>query len=309
MLDEDVVIIGGGAAGLTAATVLGRSRRQVVLIDSAEPRNARSRHLHGFPSRDGADPAELTAAGRAEVRSCGGRIRAGRVVRLTRFREGGFAIDLDDGAELTARAVLVATGLRDELPEVAGLRERWGRDVLHCPYCHGFEVRDTPLAVLGGDNRPFTLHQAQLLRQWSDDVVFFPNRIELTEEERHRLVARGVRIVDGDVARVRAEDDAVSGVELADGEVVARRTVFVGPRFLPRDELLTSLGCAVGDDGWVRIDPSGMTSVPGAWAAGNVVDSTAQLVNAAGAGSKAAIAINHHLLAADVERAVAEFDG
>ncbi|MGW0889908.1 NAD(P)/FAD-dependent oxidoreductase [Saccharopolyspora sp. NPDC002578] len=307
MLDEDVVIIGGGAAGLAAAMMLGRSRRQVVLLDAGEPRNAPSRHLHGFPSRDGADPAELVAAGREEVRHYGGEIRDARVSGLERA-DGGFAIRLDGDDVLTARAVLVATGLRDELPEIAGLRERWGRDVLHCPYCHGFEVRDTPLAVVGGDNRPFSLHQAQLIRQWSDDVVFFPNRIALTDDERHRLLARGVRIVDGEVVRVVTEADAVSAVELADGRIVARSTVFVGPRFVPRDELLTSLGCEAGDDDWVRVDPSGQTSVAGVWAAGNVSDSPAQLVNAAAAGSKAAIALNHHLLADDIDRAIAAHD-
>lgn len=305
MLDDDVVVIGGGAAGSAAAMMLGRSRRRVTLVDAGEPRNAPSRHLHGFPSRDGADPAEMSEIGRREVRGYGGEIRTARVSGLARA-EDGFEVRLDDGEALTARAVLVATGLRDELPEIPGLRERWGHDVLHCPYCHGFEVRDTPLAVVGGDNRPFTLHQAQLIRQWSDDVVFFPHRIELTGDERHRLLARGVRIVEGEVARVVVEEDAVSGVELADGRIVARGTVFVGPRFVPHDELLTSLGCEAGDDGWVRVDPSGHTSVAGVWAAGNVADSPAQLINAAAAGSKAAIALNHHLLAEDIDRAVAD---
>ncbi|WP_019815903.1 NAD(P)/FAD-dependent oxidoreductase [Saccharomonospora saliphila] len=309
VLDTDVVVIGGGAAGLTAAMVLGRSRRRVTLIDAGEPRNAPSAHLHGFPSRDGADPAEMATLARDEVRDYGVEIRTGRVSGLDGTEERGFAVQVEDGGVLTTRAVLVTTGLRDELPEIAGLRERWGNDVLHCPYCHGFEVRDTPLAVLGGDNRPFTLHQAQLVRQWSDDVVFFPHRITPTDDERHRLRARGVRIVEGEVTRIVLEGGAVSGVELADGRVVPRRTVFVGPRFVPRDRLLTSLGCEVDDNGWVRVDPSGRTSVAGVWAAGNVVDSPAQLINAAGAGSKAAIALNHHLLADDIERAVASDDG
>ncbi|WP_243795779.1 NAD(P)/FAD-dependent oxidoreductase [Saccharopolyspora gloriosae] len=308
MLDRDVVVIGGGAAGLSAAMMLGRSRRRVTLLDAGEPRNAPSAHLHGFLSRDGEDPAELVKLGQEEVRNYGGETREVRASGLDHAEEGGFAIRLDDGATLTARAVLVATGLRDELPEIPGLRERWGRDVLHCPYCHGFEVRDTPLAVIGGDNRPFTLHQAQLIRQWSDDVVFFPHRITPTDEERHRLLARGVRIVEGEVARVVAEGDAVSAVELADGQVVARAAVFIGPRFVPRDELLTSLGCEVDDNGWVRIDPSGQTTVAGVWTAGNVSDDPAQLINAAAAGSKAAIALNHHLLADDIDRAVANHD-
>ena len=309
VLSKDVVIVGGGIAGLTAAMMLGRSRRQVTVIDGGEPRNAPSEHLHGFPSRDGATPAEMTKIAQAEVYAYGGEIRHGRVSGLKADGERGFTVRLEDGGVLGARGVLVATGLRDELPEITGLRERWGYDVVHCPYCHGYEVRDTPLAVIGGDNRPFTLHQAQLVRQWSGDVVFFPHRITLTDDERRRLLARGVRIEDGEVARIVVENDAVVGVCLADGRVVPRRTIFVGPRFVPRHELLTALGCAVGDDGWVRVDSSGQTSVMGIWAAGNVVDSPAQLVHAAAAGSKAAIALNHHLLAEDVELAAATNTG
>lgn len=305
LLDNDVVVVGGGAAGLSAAVLLGRSRRRVVVVDAGEPRNAPAGHMHGFLSRDGMQPAELLKIGRDEVVHYGGEIRAGRVDGLERIDERGFAVRLTDGGELTARALLVATGLRDELPAIPGLREQWARTVLHCPYCHGFEVRDAPLAVVGGDNRAFTLHQAQLIRQWSDDVVFFPHRIVLDDDERERLTARGVRIVDGDVARIVADGSGVSSVELADGSVVPRTAVFVGPSFRPCDELLTALGCEVGDNGWVRVDSSGRTSVSGVWAAGNVVDSPAQVINAAGAGAQAAVALNHHLLAADVDHAVA----
>ena len=211
----------------------------------------------------------------------------------------------DATASLEARTVLVATGLRDELPNIAGLQDRWGVDVLHCPYCHGYEVRDSPIGVLGGGNRPFTIHQASLVRQWSEDVVFFPNRIELTGAERERLIARGIRIVEGDVAGVSVGDGRLDGVELASGQVIPRSVVFVGPRFVPRGDLLTDLGCEADENGWVVTDPAGSTSVPGAWAAGNVSDSPAQLITAAAAGSKAAIALNHYLLEQDIVRAVA----
>lgn len=308
VLEKDVVVIGGGAAGLAAAMMLSRSRRQVAVVDAEEPRNAPSKHLHGFPSRDGAHPAELVKIGADEVRHYGGEIRNGRVVGLEHAEGNKFVVRLEDGGTLTTRALLVATGLRDELPEIEGLHERWGNDVLHCPYCHGFEVRDMSLAVLGGDNRPFTLHQAQLVRQWSEDVVFFPHQITLTDDERHRLVARGVRIVEGEVSGIVSNGDTVSGVELADGQIVPRETVFVGPRFFPQDGLLTSLGCDTDDNGWVSVDPSGQTSVEGVWAAGNVVDSPAQLINASSAGSKAAIALNHYLLADDIKEAVESYD-
>ncbi|RZQ66017.1 NAD(P)/FAD-dependent oxidoreductase [Amycolatopsis suaedae] len=290
-MTHDVLVIGGGAAGLNAALVLARARRRVAVVDAGEPRNAPAGHLHGFLSRDGMSPADLLAAGRDEVTRYGGELINDRVDRL----DHGFTAYLAGGGTLTARAVLVATGLRDELPDIPGVRQGWGHTVLHCPYCHGWEVRDQPIGVLGGDNRPFTLHQASLVRQWSGDVVFFPHRIELTGEERDRLTARGVRIVDGEVAAVTG-----TGVQLAGGDTVPRAAVFVGPRFVPRDGLLTGLGCAVGDDGWVSTGPGGATSVDGVWAAGNVVSSPAQLVQAAGAGSAAAIAINHHLLESDI---------
>ncbi len=305
--EYDVVVVGGGAAGLTAAMYLARSRRRVVVVDAGEPRNAPAAHLHGFLSRDGTPPVKLLAAGREEVVGYGGEVLKDRARGIKHVGEHGFVVRLAGGPELTTRGVLVATGLRDELPEIPGLRERWGNDVLHCPYCHGYEVRDAPIGVLGGDNRQFTLHQASLVRLWSPDVVFFPNRIALADEERERLTARGIHIVDGEVARLAVQDDQLLSVELADGQAVPRAAVFIGPRFVPHDELLTNLGCHVDENGWVAVDATGRTNVPGVWAAGNVVDSPAQAITAAGAGSVAAIAINHYLLAEDVEQAVTDY--
>lgn len=304
-MEYDAVVVGGGAAGLSAGTMLGRSRRRVAVVDDGQPRNAASGHLHGFLSRDGAAPGELLATGREEFLGYGGELLTERVDGVERGAGHGFVASLAGGKVLTTRSVLVATGLRDELPGIAGVREQWGETVLHCPYCHGYEVRDSPLAVLGGDNRPFTLHQAQLVRQWSSDVVFLPDRITLTADEHERLAARGVRVVEGEVARVLTQEDGASGVELADGRVLSRSAVFVGPGFVPHDELLTGLGCELGENGRVATDAAGRTSVDGVWAAGNVVDSPAQLINAAAAGSTAAVAINHYLLEADVEQALA----
>jgi thioredoxin reductase len=295
-MDEfDVVVVGGGAAGLNAALVLARARRRVAVVDAGDPRNAPAAHMHGFLSRDGMAPAQLLEVGRAEVAAYGGELVADRVARI----DEGFTVHLAGGRTLGARRVLVATGLRDELPDIPGLWERWARDVLHCPFCHGYEVRDQPIGVLG------TLHLGLLLPQWSADVVFFPHRTELSADEREQLVARGVQIADGEVTGLVVDGDALRGVELADGRVVPRAALFVGPRFVPRDELLAGLGCATGEDGRVRTDPTGRTSVSGVWAAGNVVDPRAQVVTAAGMGSAAAIALNADMLHEDVEKAVA----
>jgi thioredoxin reductase len=300
MTDYDVVIVGGGAAGLSAALVLARARRRVVVVDAGAPRNAPAAHMHGFLSRDGTPPSDLLAAGRAEVAGYGGEILDDAVVGI----EPGFAVRLGSGRALTARRVLVSTGLCDELPDVPGLRERWARDVLHCPYCHGFEVRDRALGVMGGT--PDSVGHALLVRQWSSDVTFFPHTGELTADDRERLTARGIRIADGVVARIVMDGDRLTGVELAGGRVVACAAVFVRPRFVPNSSLLADLGCALDDNGWAVVDATGRTSVAGVWAAGNAVDPRAQVITAAGAGSAAAIAVNADLVEEDVRDAVYE---
>src|SRR3954451_20054718 len=157
----DVAIIGGGAAGLSAALVLSRARRRVLVVDSGTPRNAPAAHMHGFLSRDGMPPADLLAAGREEVRGYGATITTGAVKELVRCDQAGFQVLLEDGERVSARRLLVATGLRDELPNIPGLQQRWARDVLHCPYCHGWEVRDQALGVIW--NGPETVRYAQIV--------------------------------------------------------------------------------------------------------------------------------------------------
>ncbi|MEU9609823.1 NAD(P)/FAD-dependent oxidoreductase [Streptomyces sp. NPDC048057] len=299
--EYDVVVVGGGAAGLSAALVLGRARRRVAVVDAAEPRNAPAAHMHGYLSRDGLPPATLLELGRAELERYGVRLLTARVDDV-RPADPGYAVHLAGGPQLTTRHVVVATGLRDELPDLPGMRERWGMDVLHCPYCHGWEVRDQPLGVLA--TRPGSVHQALLVRQWSDDVVFFANTVDPSVEDRERLAARGVRIVEGAVERIAVADGRLRGVELADGRALPRAAVFVAPRFVPHDTLLTALGCATAD-GWVTTDPAGRTSVPGVWATGNVVDPRAQVITAAGTGASLAFALNAELVEEDVRAAVA----
>jgi thioredoxin reductase len=295
----DVLVVGGGAAGLSAALVLGRARRRVAVVDSGTPRNAPAAHMHGYLSREGMPPADLLAAGRAEVRRYGVEVVPDRVVGI----EPGFRVRLAAGRTLAGRRLLVATGVLDEVPDIPGVRERWGRDLLHCPYCHGWEVRDEPVGVLGGS--PGSVPHALLVRQWSDDVVYFSHTCSPTPLERTQLEARGVRVVAGTVARLVLHADRLHGVELDDGRVVERTAVFVRPVNVPRpDGLLAALGADAGDDGFVTVDATGRTSVPGLWAAGNVVDPRAQVINAAGAGSAAAIAINADLVREDVERAL-----
>ncbi len=302
MSTYDVTIIGGGAAGLSAALVLSRARRRVLVLDEGEPRNGPAEHMHGFLSRDGMPPAELLAAGRAEVLHYGGEVEGHRAAGILADGTDGMWILTADDRRVSTRRVLVATGLRDELPDVPGLRERWARDVLHCPYCHGREVADQRLGVLGWT--PESVRYAQTVRQWSVNLTYFAAPGLLTVAERAGLVARGVAVVDAEVAQLVVRDDRLHGVELDDGCVIALDALFVPPRFVPYDDLLQSLGCQLDERGWTAVDATGRTSVANVWAAGNVVDPRAQVITAAGAGSAAAIAMNADLIDDDIRIAV-----
>lgn len=302
MADYDVVIVGGGAAGLSAALMLARARRKVVVIDSEAPRNRPAAHMHGYLSRDGFPPAELLAAGRAEVRGYGGEIVVGAVTELDSHGWEGCSALLGDGTCLKGRRVIVATGLCDKLPDIAGLGERWGRDVLHCPYCHGHEVADRPLGVLGRSRG--SVHYAQVVRQWSDDVMFFVPEGTLSQAERSQLAARDVAVVEDRVTHIVVQDDRLRGVALADGRVFEREAVFLRPHLVPNNDLLMKVGCEVDDHGWVVSDRSGRTSVPALWVAGNVVNPRAQVINAASEGSRAGMAVNADLVDEEVRAAV-----
>jgi thioredoxin reductase len=317
MNEYDVAVIGGGAAGLSAALVLSRARRRVAVIDAGQPRNAPAAHMHGFLGWDGAPPATLLKQGRDEVTSYGGELIPGTVTDVRsapvdQVREHAdtaprFGVILADGQKFTARRVLVTTGLRDDIPDIPGVRERWGRDLLHCPYCHGYEVRDQPVGVLGGTSE--AVAHALLIRQWSNDVVFFTHTSGLTDLEREQLIARAIGVVDGPVARLVIDEDRLTGVELETGQVVPRTVVFVRPAFVPNSDLLVRMGCTTHDNGWVVVDNVGQTNVRGVWAAGNAANPRAQVVTAAGEGSAAAIAINNHLTEEDTAAAVAEYRG
>ncbi|ALU96422.1 thioredoxin reductase [Streptomyces globisporus C-1027] len=313
----DVVIVGGGAAGLSGALALGRARRSVLVIDAGEPRNAPASHVHNYLGRESTPPGELLAIGRGEAAGYGAEIVEGRVAsaeRLPESEEGeqGFRVVTEDGRSVEARRLLVTTGLVDELPPVPGLAARWGREVLHCPYCHGHEVADRPIGVLS--TGPLAVHQALMWRQWSDDVTLFLHTgPEPTEEEYEQLAARGVAVVDGEVTGLEVADDRFTGVMLASGRVVPREALVVQARFTARSAVLESLGLkpvaqemgGVVIGSYIPTDPTGATEVPGVWAAGNVTRLTEQVIGAAAAGLMAGGAVNGDLITEDTRLAVA----
>jgi thioredoxin reductase len=302
----DVVVVGGGAAGLNGAMMLGRSRRSVAVLDAGQPRNAPAHAVHGLLGHDGTPPAELLARGRAEVERYGGRIIAGEVVRATRA-DDGFDVELADGTHVRGRRLLVTTGLVDDLPDVPGLRRHWGGGVVHCPYCHGWEVRDQPIAVVA--TGPMTAHQALLFRQLSDSVVVLANGVAIPADGLAKLAARGIDVVEGVVAAVEGED-RITAVRLEDGRRIAVSAIAVAPRMVARASFLADLGLHTvehpsGMGAHLAVDAMGRTDVPGVWAAGNVADISAQVGAAAAAGALAGAHINGDLIEEEVSRALA----
>ncbi|MFG2567547.1 FAD-dependent oxidoreductase [Streptomyces sp. NPDC048567] len=308
----DVVVIGGGAAGLSGALALGRARRSVLVIDAGDPRNAPAGHVHNYLGREGTPPGELLAIGRDEVAGYGVEVVTGEVTVVERLPEdSGFRVVRGDGATVTARRLLVATGLTDELPPIPGLAERWGREVLHCPYCHGWEVRDAAIGVIA--TSPMAVHQALLWRQWSEDItLFLHDGPEPTDEEYEQLAARGIAVVDGAVAGLEVTDDRLTGVRLAGGRVVERAAVVVQTKLTARSGLLEGLGlrpveAEMGGQligSYIEADPAGMTEAANVWVAGNVTGLLDQVIGAAAAGLKAGAAINGDLVTEDTRRAV-----
>ncbi len=304
----DVAVVGGSAAGLAAALQLGRQRRSAIVVDAGDPRNAPATQMHSYLGQEGLPPAELTAAGREEVRSYGGEVLDGRVSDVARTEDGRFRLELVGGHSIIARRVLAATGLVDELPAIPGLADGWGRDVIHCPFCHGFEFRDRRIVQIVTHHAG--LHTAGLFRQLSDRfTVVLHEDVDGERPDLDLLTAAGVAIIAAPVRGVVTGDEGdVTAVELADGARIAADAVVVGPRYRARVEPFASLGLTpaahpsgLGDH--VETDSSGETAIPGLYAAGNVTDPSQQVLQAAADGSRVGAMISASLADQDLRSA------
>ncbi len=297
-----MVIVGGSAAGLSAALALGRSRRSVVVVDSGRPRNATSAHMHGVLGQDGLSPTEFLARGRRDLQPYDVSFVDGEVTSATRLDDGTFEVTLDDGRRYAARALLAATGVRDELPDIPGLRERWGIDVLHCPYCHGWEVRDQRVVVLGTIS--MSAHTALMFRQLSAEVTLvLHNDIRPGDEEMAKLAGRGVAIVAGPVTELVLENDRLAGLRLRDGGTLRAQALVVAPRADASCAVLNAVGLQpvphpMGPQMGTTyaLEMGGRTSVPGVWAAGNVVDLVATVAKSVADGYFTGAMINADLI-------------
>lgn len=302
----DVIIIGGGAAGLSAALILARARRRVLVLDGGQPRNRFAPHMHGVLSRDGYSPIDLVNDGYHEVRAADGVIRNTRVVE-TRAVDDGFDVVTDSGAVESARRLIVATGARDVLPDIPGLVEQWGRGVVACPYCDGYEATGRAIGVLLGSAGG--VHKAHMILPYSPNLTVFTALAgPLSADDRRLLEHRGVRLEDRAVSRVVVDGDTLTGLALEDDTVVPLDVVFAEPALVPLDDPLRQLGAQRVDSPmgqWAEVDAFGRTSVAGVWAVGNAANPGALVPIAMGSGATAALTVNGELIAEEVAAASA----
>ncbi|MCU1546736.1 MAG: thioredoxin reductase [Homoserinimonas sp.] len=295
--DYDVVVIGAGAAGLSAALVLARSLCRVLVVDTGEPRNRFSEHVHGFLGRDGSAPHTLLAEGRQEVLGYGVTIVEARATRVV-GRINRFTVDLSIKQSVTARRIVSAAGMRDTLPNIAGLHSLWGTRVLHCPYCHGWELRGRRIAVIAWNRH--VVPAALLLSRWSARLTVFEHDQVIGEGQRRLMHARGLTLIPGTLQRIMPT--VVGGVtlDLGNGETHEFDAAFVTPVGIPNDSYLESLDCQRSGAGFVSTDDAGETTVAGIFAVGNVTDPLAQVIGATAQGARAAQAITESLAGEEV---------
>jgi thioredoxin reductase len=294
---HDAIVIGGSFAGLSAATYIARARRTVCVVDTGKPRNRFARHGHGFFTQDGSDPLVMIATARAQVGDYptvtsieGAAVRAEK-------RPDGFVVTLASGQKIEGTKLVLAFGISDELPEIPGLRVRWGESVLHCPYCHGYEVAGQRLGVL--HLSPMSVHQALLISEWGPTTYFLNGAAEPEPAELTSLEARGVVIERAPVSSLQGDGGRLDSVALADGRSVATDALFIGPRNHLNSDIASQLGCAVVDGpfgSFIQTDEWKKTTVEGVFAAGDITRAAHTATWASADGVTAGVAVHRSLV-------------
>jgi thioredoxin reductase len=292
----DVIVVGGSFAGLSAAMQLARARRRLLLVDAGRPRNRFAAASHGFLGQDGVPPADIMREGLTQLARYPTVDFAHAEALTAEADTDGFTLSLSDGATVSARKLVLATGVTDELP-LPSMAARWGVSVLHCPYCHGYEVRDRPLAAIA--TVPAAVHQALMLPDWGPTTFFTQGQFEPSPEEAAQLAARGVAVERTPVVELLGQGTAISTLRLADGREVPAEAVFTAPRTRMTSPLADQLGCAF-DDGmtgqYIRVDAMQQTSVPGVFAAGDAATQMFNATMASAAGVMAGVAAHRALV-------------
>jgi thioredoxin reductase len=298
----DVVIVGAGAAGLSAALVLGRACRKVLVCDQGTPRNWASKQMHSFVTRDGIDPAEFRAIARKQlVPYKQVTVRAARVTGAALLPEQGFKITIKGAAPVRSRKLLLATGVVDHLPAIEGIDDFFGVSVFQCPYCHGWETRDAPIAVYGRRQRGFEM--ARAMTAWTDDIVLCTDGpASLSPDAKRQLHRNGIQIHTGRIARLQGKGGHLQSIVFRDGTTLRRSALFFDTPSTEQSHLARSLGCEFSAKGGIKCGEHAASSVPGVFAAGNITRDVQLAIVAAAEGAKAAFGINRALTREDFAR-------
>jgi thioredoxin reductase len=294
---HDVIIIGGSFAGLSAAMYIARGRRSVCIIDGGSPRNRFATQSHGFFAQDGSSPGAMLATARLQVAAYPTvTFIEGQAVKAARTADG-FSVTLATGDTVESSRLVLAFGISDELPSIPGLAERWGKSVLHCPYCHGFEFSGRSLGVLNVS--PRSAHQAALIAEWGPTTLFLNDGPVLDEESMAMLRSRGVTIESVPVRALRGEGPDLSAIELIDGRRSNVEALYLGPRTRLNSDIASQLGCELEDGIFgqiIRTDAQKMTTVPGVYAAGDITRSMHNVTWASADGVSAGTAVHQSLV-------------
>jgi thioredoxin reductase len=303
----DVLIVGGGAAGLSAALILGRARRTVLVIDDAQPRNSVVEFSHGFLTRDGIPPAELIRLGRADL-SAYPTVELMNDSALS-VKTGGdtFTLSIASGATVVGKRLIIASGVFDQLPRVDGLAERWGKSIFVCPFCDGWEVRDQRIAVYGKGRDAVEL--AQEIHGWTTDLIICIQRDDLTDQDRLWIGAAGARLRVGTLRALFGPNLSPMKMLFENGDEESCEALLISAPLRQHSPLFAALGCEIGSDGLVVVDSQSLTTVAGCYAAGDAVTARHQIVISAASGAAAAISLNSNLLEAEAHELVAAAGG
>jgi thioredoxin reductase len=292
----DVIIIGGSYSGLAAAMTLGRALRKVLVIDSGKPCNRQTPHSHNFLTQDGKTPKEIATLGRQEVEKYETITFLNALATSGAKIENGFSISTDSGNSFTAAKLIFATGVRDIMPDIKGVPECWGISVIHCPYCHGYEVRHEKTGILG--NGEYGFEFSQLISNWTNDLTLFTNgKSTLTHEQTAKIKKHNISIVEKEVSHLEHDNGELRQIVFKDGSTTALKALYARPPFEQHCSIPQSLGCELTEDGYIKIDAMQKTTVDGVFACGDNVIRMRTVANAVAMGTTAGAILNRELVA------------
>jgi thioredoxin reductase len=299
----DAVIVGAGSAGLSAALALGRARRKVLVLNGGAPRNAPTHASHNFFTRDGISPDELLKIGLEQLKPYGTEVQFHNATTIEKTKDT-FELRLDKHTTVTTRKIILATGVVDILPDIPGFRELWGKNIHHCPYCHGWEVRDRPLAIHAQGELGY--HFAVMIRHWSKDLVVCSNGdTGFSSEQRQHLKHLNLEVIETPIQHLETGEHGLRAIVFRDGARLEREHIFMRPPHQQRSTLAAQLGCAMSDDGlYVKVDAKGETSVAGIYAAGDMTGPMHAVSSAVASGTLAGAMLNHTLVFEEAKQAV-----